>query len=182
MLQAALFLLGCALSWYLWEIDTIIASVIIGFTSFGILFYLFIVVAGAASVNCPYQTPGAYILRHILSYHPRNIFSRIPFCILPRVLGTLLSVPRILYACIEESTCCLLLVASWDTHNWVWIIAAFVPTLLIGLAFDAYRLMGIMVPLLVTSARRAYGRFRSRPSAPKPGPEMLDLDCILWVL
>ena len=65
MLQAALLLLGCALSRYLWEINTTVASVVLGVTSFGVLFYIFIVVAGAASVNCPYQTPGADFLRHI---------------------------------------------------------------------------------------------------------------------
>jgi len=58
MLQAALLLLGCALSHYLWEINATIVLVVLGVTSFGVLFYLFIVVAGAASVSCPYQTPG----------------------------------------------------------------------------------------------------------------------------
>ena len=65
MLQTALLLLGCALSRYLWEINTTVASVVLGVTSFGILFYLFIVVAGAAFVSCPYQTPGVHILRGI---------------------------------------------------------------------------------------------------------------------
>ena len=65
MLQVALLLLGCALSRYLWGINTTVASVVIGITAFGLLFYLFIVVAGAVSVNCPYQTPGANFVRHI---------------------------------------------------------------------------------------------------------------------
>ena len=65
MLQAALLLLGCALSRYLWEIDTTVASVVLGFTGFGLLFYLFIVIAGVVSENCPYQTPAANFLRHI---------------------------------------------------------------------------------------------------------------------
>ena len=63
MLQAALLLLGCALSRYLLEVNTTIASVILGATSFGVLFCLFTVAAGAASENCPYQTPGSYALR-----------------------------------------------------------------------------------------------------------------------
>ena len=62
MLQAALLLLGCALYRYLWEIDTTVASVILGVTSFGLVFYFFIVVAGAASKSCPYQTPGSRAL------------------------------------------------------------------------------------------------------------------------
>ena len=65
MLQAALLLLSCALSRYLWEIDTTVTSVVLGFTGFGLLFYVFIVIAGAVSENCPYQTPAANFLRHI---------------------------------------------------------------------------------------------------------------------
>jgi hypothetical protein len=67
MLQGALFLLGCALSRYLWEIDTTVASVILGVTSLGILFYLFIVIAGSVFASCPYQTPGSRILRSATS-------------------------------------------------------------------------------------------------------------------
>ena len=64
MLQIALLLLGCALSRYLWEINITVASVVLGTTVFGITLYILIVVAGAASERCPYQTPGAHILRH----------------------------------------------------------------------------------------------------------------------
>ena len=62
MLQSALFLLGCALSRYLWDIDTTIASVVLGVTSFGVASYIFFIVAGGASASCPYQIP---ILRQI---------------------------------------------------------------------------------------------------------------------
>ena len=65
MLQGALLLLGCALSIYLWEINTAVASVVIGVTSFGVLFYLFITVAGITSDSCPYQTPATNVIRHI---------------------------------------------------------------------------------------------------------------------
>ena len=65
MLQAALLLLGCALSQYLWGVNTIVASVVLSVTSFGVLAYLLILIAGAASVSCPYQTPGAQLLRRI---------------------------------------------------------------------------------------------------------------------
>ena len=68
MLQFALLLLNCALSRYLWGINTTVASVILGVTSFGVIFYTFIVVAGAVSVSCPYQTPGARILRYTLRH------------------------------------------------------------------------------------------------------------------
>ena len=63
MLQAALLLFGCALSLYLWETNTTIASVVLGVTSSGLFLFLFIVVAGAAFHSCPYQTPGARLLR-----------------------------------------------------------------------------------------------------------------------
>ena len=65
MLQAALLLLGSALSRYLWGIDTTIASVVLGITSFGVIFYLFILIAGVATESCPYQTPGSHFLRYL---------------------------------------------------------------------------------------------------------------------
>ena len=65
MLQVALLLLGCALSRYLWDTSITIASVVLGITSFGALFYAFIVVAGTAFENCPYQTPASRVLRYL---------------------------------------------------------------------------------------------------------------------
>ena len=66
MLQGALFLLGCALSRYLWGINTTVASVVLGVTSFGIIFYIFILVAGTAYGSCPYQTPGSRSIRYLM--------------------------------------------------------------------------------------------------------------------
>ena len=63
MLQFALLLLGCALTRHIWGIDITVASVVLGVTSFGVICYTLIVIAGAASVSCPYQTPYAHILR-----------------------------------------------------------------------------------------------------------------------
>ena len=82
MLQGALLLLGCALSRYLWEVNITVALVVLGITSFGIALYLLIIVAGAASESCPYQTPGASIFRPIVRYvryhlHPAVISSRL---------------------------------------------------------------------------------------------------------
>ena len=65
MLQAALLLLGCALSHYLWEINITIASVVLGVTSSGVILYIFLIAAGAASESCPYQTPGSHALRYL---------------------------------------------------------------------------------------------------------------------
>ena len=54
-----------ALSRYLWSIDHSIACVILGFTSFGVLFYLSILAAGSTYKSCPYQTLGSQIIRYI---------------------------------------------------------------------------------------------------------------------
>ena len=90
MLQVALLLLGCALSRFLWDINTTVASVVIAVTASGLLFYLFIVIAGVASVNCPYQTPGANFLRHI----PETL-GRVPY-ILPYIQDLFLSLRDLL--------------------------------------------------------------------------------------
>ena len=66
MLQAALILLGYALSNYLFTIDKTVAAVIIGFTSFGLLFYGAIAVAAILSYNCPFQTPFSLIVRSLI--------------------------------------------------------------------------------------------------------------------
>jgi hypothetical protein len=65
MLQAALLLLSCALSQYLWDISITVMLVVLGVTSFGVFFYLFIAIAGAISDSCPYQTPGSHLLRYL---------------------------------------------------------------------------------------------------------------------
>ena len=118
MLQGALLLLGCALSRYLWEYNTTVASVVVGVTSFGVLFYLFIVIAGLASVNCPYQTPAADFFRHI-----PDALSRIPYILywiqdtirdilrrIPHILRRIPHIPRrLLHA---FGTSCSLLRAS----------------------------------------------------------------------
>ena len=66
MLQAALLLLGYALSEYLYSIGKVVASVVIGFTAFGLLFYLLIVSAAILSYNCPFQTPASLILHFLV--------------------------------------------------------------------------------------------------------------------
>jgi hypothetical protein len=75
MLQVALLLLGCALSRYLWEISRTIASVVIGVTSFGLLFYLFILAVGTVWESCPYQTPGSTLFRYLGPRVPRIVHS-----------------------------------------------------------------------------------------------------------
>ena len=65
MLQLALFLLACGLSRYMWSVNTSVARIIISFTTFGLLFYTGIVVAGISSYECPFQTPTSEALRYL---------------------------------------------------------------------------------------------------------------------
>jgi len=65
MLQAAVLLLGSALSYYLWGINITVASVILGVTSSGVIFYIILIAAGAADESCPYQTPGSNVIRYL---------------------------------------------------------------------------------------------------------------------
>ena len=67
ILQCALVLLGFALSRYLWQVNRSVSSVVIGFTSFGFLFYLLIMTASIFSFDCPFQTPFSLLIRFIIS-------------------------------------------------------------------------------------------------------------------
>jgi len=66
ILQCALVLLGFALSRYLWEVNRSVSSVVIGFTSFGLLFYVLITTASTFSYDCPFQTPFSLVIRFII--------------------------------------------------------------------------------------------------------------------
>jgi len=63
MLQISLLLLACGLCRHLGIVNTFVAHVLVALTVLGILFYLGIVVAGASSYECPFQTPGSNSLR-----------------------------------------------------------------------------------------------------------------------
>ena len=72
ILQLALLLLGCALSRHLWTISRTVAGVIITFTLFGIISYVFFTLAAALSYDCPYQTPPSTIVRTFIQYMARS--------------------------------------------------------------------------------------------------------------
>ena len=63
MLQAALFLLASGLCRHMWSINASVAYTLIGFTGFGAMFYIAIVIAGTSSYACPFQTPASATLR-----------------------------------------------------------------------------------------------------------------------
>jgi hypothetical protein len=66
ILQISLLFLACALSKYLSTTDNEAARVIVGFTVFGSLFYLLIVLAAILSYNCPFQTPLSLLVRFVI--------------------------------------------------------------------------------------------------------------------
>ena len=63
MLQIALLLLACGLCKYMASINPSVAYTLITLTSLGVLFYVGVVIAGASSYDCPFQTPGSAVLR-----------------------------------------------------------------------------------------------------------------------
>ena len=70
ILQFALILLGFGLSRYLWEFSRSVSSVVIGFTSFGLLFYMLISTVSIFSPYCPFQTPFSLLVRFAVSSAP----------------------------------------------------------------------------------------------------------------
>ena len=182
MLQLALLLLGCALSLYLWGINTTIASVVIGITSFGVVFYAFIVIAGAASANCPYQTPGARILRHIHHHIHRHI--------LPLIQTTLHSA----FSSTINSSCISSFISLWGViQNERWSVFYFLCPLLcilslpFSLARDACLLVRTMIMGAITLVCGMRNRFCWVRSPRVDGLEQQvvaskDLQCISWIL
>ncbi|KAF9781529.1 hypothetical protein BJ322DRAFT_1111457 [Thelephora terrestris] len=75
MLQAALFFLGFAVPLSLVDINTTIAFVALGLTSFGVLFHISLVIVRAADKSCPYQTSASYLLRHLRPQFPSIVHS-----------------------------------------------------------------------------------------------------------
>ena len=167
MLQFALLLLGCALSRYLWEIDITVASVVLGVTLFGVLSYAFFVVAGAASVSCPYQTPGAHTLRRIppltlSAIHSASLHSK--------VIG---GVTIWWDTAINDFDCSIGHVTGSS------ITTLLLPIFLLTcLALDVYLLARTMVKAFVASALGWFHRARGRD----PQKAALDLQCISWML
>ena len=65
MLQIALLLLAGGLCNYMGSINTSVAYTLVTITGFGVLFYVGVVIAGASSYECPFQTPGSVLLRRL---------------------------------------------------------------------------------------------------------------------
>ena len=195
MLQAALLLLGCALSRYLWEINVAIASVLIGVTSFGIVFYIFIVVAGAASEGCPYQTPGSTALRYL---RPK----------IHRILHSTASVVENAFWGTKTGKTIARNTERYHPSRYRGNIESFLRDMVLEIprafAIDTYhlgrgtarllaalpagvcRLGSVMVVLLVSVFHRVHNRLRGTSPPPEQGPDLhttaLDSQCISWML
>ena len=167
MLQAALLLLDCALTRYLWNVNITVASVVLGATVSGVIFYLFIVAAGMASEDCPYQTPGAQILRRVIPAVASSGFA-------------------------QNSRCRHLLVEWWPSLEGPWYSKDNItnslllpPFMFIAAVTDAYLLGQMTLWSLVDFGRTVRSRFNDTSSQRHvldQHPIALDLRCISWMV
>jgi len=169
MLQFALLLLGCALSLYLWEVDTTIALVVFGATSFGVASYAFFVVAGTASASCPYQTPGARILHYIPSLAMSSLRSASHHSYLIRAAVNC-------YWYIKNSRNLMV-----DVTLLLLPLLLSPITLSVFLVVDTYLLAQAITRLFVDNAPRVRSWFH-RTRGWDPQTTTLDLQCISWML
>ena len=195
MLQAALLLLGCALTRYLWEVDVTVASVVLSVVSSGVLFYLLIVIAGSVSESCPYQTPAADFCRYIL----HHLLPTLRSAAAPITAATSSSFSRIYHA----SWCCqvipqwwLCMKRPWYSMNNVVYTFLFCFTASFAPFHDAYRIGKAILRFSVSLGKKVYhglmGRHRKAyrlsmgTSIRTLGPDQqaigLDLWCISWIL
>jgi hypothetical protein len=65
LLQLSFLFFGIALAAHTWTQQHTVASIIIGSTTLGVLFYTFTVIASLISPNCPFQTPVSTALKHV---------------------------------------------------------------------------------------------------------------------
>ena len=80
MPQAALLLLACGLCRHMWSINASFAYTLICLTGLGVAFFVTIVIAGASSYACPFQTPASTALRgqwKRIRRGVKRVFSRI---------------------------------------------------------------------------------------------------------
>ena len=171
MLQIALLLLGLALSRYLWEVNIVVACVVLGVTSLGVIFYIFIVIAGTAWESCPYQTPPARILRY--TFHCIYLYT-------PRPIHFAIS------NLIKVSWCCQLPGGWWSSLKQPWYSMANLITSLTSIALLPVALL-VDVSRLVPEIVQAL--LQDHPTGTSPPLHVLDqqttaldLQCILWIL
>ena len=175
ILQVSLLLLSCAICQYHWEVDTTIASVVLGVTSFGVVLYLLIVVAGTVSETCPYQTPASCILRSV----PSAVVS------LTSALGhTIRGISSRTLTMLWQNVVC-----GQDLQFGGHVVSSLVDVLTylpVALAFDASILWQAVIQPLVTFAHKVHtwlhGVFSTPTHVSDHQTALLDLQCISWML
>ena len=197
MLQGALFLLGCALSLYLWGINTTVAWVVLGLTSLGVIFYLFIIVAGTVSVNCPYQTPHARVLQHIVRHTIPLVLSTLkqaaPVIVERSGCITVLTTYRsYLHKCMRAGCWCFLFCfcffcwSEQDIYTLPLHFVAFLaclPALPIAMVYDVCLLILAISRAFSAHAHKASVWFHgTRKWASKTKTDTADIQCISWIL
>ena len=190
MLQGSLLLLGCALSRYLWETDITIASVVLSVTSFGALFYLFVVIAATASESCPYRTPVSNVLRFL----GRKVHLVAP---LLSIVGAGALALKNAFMKSQVTRTILANIKCYNSRPHTRNIMAFFRALVLGIpgafANDVYRFGKFTIWALANLPTRAYfffHRAHRQIRSPSPSSEkrsshhpiVLDLRCISWIL
>ena len=185
MLQIALLLLGCALSRYLWEINTTVAWVVLGVTSAGVVSYMFIFIVGTASESCPYQTPGSNALRYLWPKVQRILYS-----------GASVVVSALRNALRESITIRIAQIYARHYYPW-WSRANIMPFLKSmalriphAFAIDVYHLGRAMIQslvvLLMSLGHGVHNWLRSTASTPEQTFDqqttVLELRCVSWML
>ncbi|KAJ7080692.1 hypothetical protein C8R44DRAFT_992403 [Mycena epipterygia] len=69
LLQLGLLLFATALSVYLWTVHISLAIIVLSFTSFGFISYIFLLISAAVSPDSPFQTPLTRFVARLISAH-----------------------------------------------------------------------------------------------------------------
>ena len=99
MLQVALLLLACGLCRHMTSVNTPAAYTLIALTGLGVLFYAGIVIAGASSYDCPFQTPASVPLR--------SLWNKIGPSLIPAAFSTVVAL-RTLREVVEFHVFCII--------------------------------------------------------------------------
>ena len=164
MLQAALLLLGFALSRYLWDISIPVASVVLGVTSFGALFYVFIVITGVVSESCPYQTPVSLALRYLGG----------PINLITQAIGNLLLYSALTVGIVCSVGCCNPSFCGYYLSN--------LGESILSYTLGIFRLGWAVVWGLATLPARAYHLVCRAGVPPEQMETASGLRCISWTL
>ena len=193
MLQFSLLLLGCALSQYLWTMDTTIAAVVLGATSFGVLAYALILIMGTLNESCPYQTPGSRSIRYLwrklqnlrgLFYTTYSSFRKV------HVESVFLALLRRERRWSSEPW--------WSKDNVRWYLMHVAPRLPVVLAYDLFSVVRTPVVFGFVCMRKMHRHLFMTPASPEPllpngtSPDIvsafeqqlhiLDSYCVSWML